>query len=612
MLGLAILVPSTILVPSVADAANNTATVERVGGDIRYLASDELEGRGPGTAGLEKAAEYIRDEFKRLGLKSGVKDGSYFQPFDLVIDTKPVLEKTSLVLRGPEGQELKLDLGKQFQALATGGSGKAKADVVFAGYGISAPKMKYDDYADSDVEGKVVVIIRREPQQGQAKSAFDGKKTTPHSFIRTKIDAAKKAKAAAVLLVNDPFNTQGEGKKDTLTAPTAFGTGSLGLPFAHVSQEVVNQLLKASPVKSGDDELGDLQAVEAKIDETFEPMTQPLAGWTAELQFEFEKVRDEVSNIIGVLEGEGPLANETVVIGAHYDHLGYGPFGSRRPNVRAIHNGADDNATGTSAVMELARRFAQRDKKPARRMVFIAFTAEERGIIGSNYYVENPVIPLKDTVAMINFDMIGGLKDTGLLLGGIKTAKQFAAVVERATADGVLKINTSGPLGGSDHSAFYRKEIPVFFMFTGMTDLYHTPEDDFETINVEGVVKTVDFAEKLISEVVSMPKRPQYVKRAATPRGTGGMAYLGVVPDYAGTGDGLRITDVNADSPAAKGGMKTGDVIIKFGDVTVADIEGLAAGLRKYKAGKKIKIVVKRGKEEKSLDVTLGRPRRAN
>ncbi|MCH7729690.1 MAG: M20/M25/M40 family metallo-hydrolase, partial [Planctomycetes bacterium] len=410
--------------PAIAEAANRADAISRVGEDIRYLASDELEGRGPATEGLEKAAEHITKRFKQLKLTSGAKDGSYRQPFEIAIDTKVVEAKTMLVLSGPNNQTITLELGKDFQPLATGAAGNAKAEVVFAGYGISAPKLKYDDYKDADVAGKIVLLIRREPQQDDPKSVFNGKKVTTHSYIRTKLLAAKKQKAAAVLLVNDPFSTK-QKKKDQLTTPAGFGTNPLGVPFAHVSQAIVNKLLESSPIRAGDGaQLKSVATIEEKIDDALVPMTQSLTGWTAEFKCSFEKVKATVSNVVGVLEGEGPLANETIVIGAHYDHLGYGPFGSRRPNERAIHNGADDNATGTAAIMEIARRFAERDEKPARRMVFIAFSAEERGLIGSNYYLANPLFPLKDTVAMINFDMVGRLGDKGLSVGGVKTAKE--------------------------------------------------------------------------------------------------------------------------------------------------------------------------------------------
>lgn len=596
-------------ISATALAENNVATLERVGHDIEYLASDELEGRGPMTKGLQVAAEYIRDEFKEVGLVSGSEDGSFMQPFKITVGTKPV--KTMLVLRGPEGQELKLEAGSDFQPMATGGSGTAKSEVVFVGYGIAADDKKYNDYEGIDVKDKVVLMIRREPQQDDEKSVFDGKNVTSHSYIRTKLQAAKQNNAAAILMVNDPFSTEKAGE-DQLSKPDGFGSTGINLPMAHMKQAIADQLFAKSPIETdGGKKLASVAAIEGIIDETLKPMSQTLAGWTAELEFSFEKVEAEIANVVGVLEGEGPLANETVVIGAHYDHLGYGPYGSRKPGVKAVHNGADDNATGTAAVMELARRFATREEKPARRMVFIGFTGEERGLLGSNYYVGNPLIPLKDTVAMINFDMIGNLREGGLQLGGVRTGKEFAALVEKVVDAGSLKVNTSIPMGGSDHAGFYRNGIPIVFFHTGLTDLYHTPEDDFERINMDGVVQCIDFAERFVDAVVDMPTRPEHVEGVGRrPRRRGPMAYLGVVPDYSETAGGLLLSEVNADGPAAKGGLKAGDVVTKIGDTSVADIQGLSAGLRKYRPGQEIKIVVKRGEEEVTLDVTLGQPPR--
>ena len=596
-----------------ASADAEAAAVERVAEDIRYLSSDELEGRGPGTEGLKKAAEYIRQRFHSLGLRGPAEGGAFMRPFEISVDTEVVAAKTSLVLRRPGGEEWKLKLAGDYQPLAMGGSGRAKAPVVFAGYGISAPKLEYDDYQGADVEGKALLIIRREPQQDDPESVFDGKKVTAHSYIRTKLKAAKENRAAAVFLVNDPFTTKPK-KQDPLTLPGGFGTRPQGVPFAHLRQAIADRMLKQAPVTSGEESLTSVEAISAEIDENMSPLTQPLEGWTAELEFTFEAVKVEVSNVIGVIEGEGPLADETIVIGAHYDHLGYGPRGSRRPDERVIHNGADDNASGTAAVMELARRFAERDQKPPRRLVFIAFTGEERGLLGSNHYVEQPLFDLENTVAMLNFDMIGNLREEGLLLGGARTGKQFLPLIERISEDGELKVRTSGPLGGSDHLGFYRKNIPVLFFFTGITKLYHTPDDDFETINVEGVVQTIDFAERLLDELTAMPQRAEFVKAplGGRPGRGGARAYLGVVPDFGEEeGRGLRLMDVNADSPAARGGLKAGDVIVKLAEVEVAGIEDLAAALREYKAGQKVDVVVRRDDAETTLTVTLGEPRGA-
>ncbi len=591
-------------------AEEQSAVVARVGDDIRYLASDELEGRGPGTAGLQKAAEYIRSEFTRLGLNSGVADGTYLQPFQVPMNTEVVPEETRLVLQGPDGQTLPLELGKDFQALAVGGPGAAKSDIVFAGYGITAPNLKYDDYAGLDVKGKIVLVVRHEPQQDDDASVFQGKKTTQHAYIRTKLQLAKKSGAAAVLFVNDPFSTQ-QAEKDELTATSGFGSGGSGIPFAHVTQATVDRMLTQSPLKTDDQrDLTSLAAVEAEINATGQPVSEPVRGWTADLQCAFRTIQADVANVIGVLEGEGPRAEETIVLGAHYDHLGFGGFGSRRPNERAVHNGADDNASGTAAIMELAQRFATRPTRPARRMVFIAFSAEERGLIGSRYYLDHPCFPLTDTVAMFNYDMIGRLRNGEVTVSGVGTAAEFGTLLDSAgTQDGLAVKKDARVMASGDHFGFFQRNIPALHFFTGLTEDYHTPEDDFEKINVEGVVKITDLSERFLDAVLGMSERPQLVKtQAKGPAGRGGMAYLGITPDYSSAAEGLRVVSVAAGSPAEKGGLQAGDVITRFGDNPVADLQGLAAGLRRNKPGDIVKITVQRGQQTVECSVTLGNP----
>ena len=287
------------------------------------------------------------------------------------------------------------------------------------------------------------------------------------------------------------------------------------------------------------------------------------------------------------------MANETIVIGAHYDHLGYGGWGSRaRSKTGQIHNGADDNATGTAAVMELARRFATGDKKPRRRLVFIAFSGEERGLVGSLYYVNKPLFPLKDTVAMINFDMIGMLRNNRVTVTGTASAKPFAEILKQANKD--IKCDLRTPAGeprGSDQFWFYRRQVPAVHFFTGLTDLYHKPEDDFETINVEGMVQVIDLSEKFVAGVAASKQRPKFVR--ATNRVTrpfGRMPYLGVVPDLGqADGKGVVIDDVSANSPAAKAGFKPGDRIVKLGNHTVTDLDTLTKALRAHKPKDKVK-----------------------
>ena len=582
--------------------SKDSASVERIGDDIRYLASDELEGRGPQTKGLELAAQRIEKVYTDAKLIGKGDEGSYRQPFEIPLDVKVMDDVTRLAFETSSGK-VELEPGEDFQPLAAGGSGEAKAELIFVGYGIDAPDLNYSDYKDIDVEGKVVVMIRREPQQDDETSVFDGKRTSQHSFIRTKIDAAKKAKVAGIVMVNDPHSTH--EKADDLTRPTGFGSQGADIPFFHITKKSLNELLANHPVKAGTKELITVKEIADHIDSDLKPLSQSLSV-SAELSSKFVEVSTEVSNIIGILEAEGPLAEETIVVGAHYDHLGMGPFGSRRPNERAVHNGADDNATGTAAVMELARRLSGSQLK--RRIVFIGFTAEERGILGSNYYLENPVIPLEQTVAMINFDMIGMYGKQGITLGGANTAKEFPDVLAEASEGGDFNIKQSQSVGGSDHAGFYRKSIPIMFFHTGLTDLYHTPDDDFETIDVEGAATTIDLAERVIRQIADLPERPTFTR--ATPRRRGGMVYVGITLDFDDSIKGIGIQQVAPESPAAKAGLQPGDVIIKISEDEVNSPQDLPGILRQRRPGDKIDVTVKRGDKEVKLEVTLSGPPR--
>jgi len=297
------------------------------------------------------------------------------------------------------------------------------------------------------------------------------------------------------------------------------------------------------------------------------------------------------------------------VVGAHYDHLGYGGFGSRRPNVNAIHNGADDNASGTAVVIDLARRLASRAERPARRIIFIAFSGEERGLIGSNHYVKNPVYPLENTIAMINFDMVGNLRNNELSIQGAGSGTGLKELVAAIDEVHPLAISQGdGLVGGSDHFSFYQRKVPVLFFFTGMTDLYHTPDDDYETLNIDGLAKVAEFAEAVCWELATRPERPEFVEVSVASPGRGGMAYLGVVPDYGAQADGLPITGGKEGSPADQGGRKEGDITTRIGDVPVRDIEALAEGLRKYKPGQTVEIRYRREDQELTTTVVLGEP----
>jgi hypothetical protein len=335
-----------------------------------------------------------------------------------------------------------------------------------------------------------------------------------------------------------------------------------------------------------------------------------LTGWTAKAEADVIHRRADVANVVGVIEGEGPLAEETVVIGAHYDHVGKGGAGSGSlaPWSTDVHNGADDNASGTAALLEAARYFGRQSGKPKRRLVFMAFTSEERGLLGSNHYVKNPRYPLEKTVAMLNMDMVGRLSDNKLIVYGTGTATEFNGLVDKLNENHKFTI-TRHPegFGPSDHASFYGKEIPVFHFFTGTHPDYHRPSDDAERLNLEGIRRVVAMVCDTATAIVETEKRPTYqqVKGSAQISRSGDRPYFGSIPDFAEGTEGYALMGVAKGSPADRAGLKAGDVIVKLGESKVTGLDDFDLALRKYKVGDQVPVTVKRGKEMVTLTVTL-------
>lgn len=581
-------------------------SLSRVTYDIEYLASDELGGRKPGTPEMKLSEDHIIQAYRDAGLVDPTGTGKYLQTFEAGSQRQKRVAKgsASLVLTSPKGDEISLTAGQQYSLLLGRGKFNVNSELAFVGYGISAAdELNFDEYDGIDVKGKVVVMIRREPQQGMSESVFDGKEDSKWSYISTKARAAQSAGAAAILLVNDGFTADEEG--DEMIPSDRFGQDNGSVPFMNIKRADLDKVLAMTPVlTAAGKKLDSIAAVEAQLDKELEPLSQTMKGWKVAAKGEFKTSGVETSNIIGVIEGEGPNAHETIVVGAHYDHLGDGlGFSAASSRARAnqrglIHNGADDNATGTAAVMELARRFAARDKKPGRRIVFICFTAEEMGLLGARHYVENPTFPLEDTVAMINFDMIGWLRDDELTLYGWNTSSQFAKMFNAANTDFDFDLQKpEAGFGGSDHLPFNERKIPNTFIHTGLTNTYHTPDDDFETIDCEGAVKVIDFTEAFMDELCNAAKRPRYTYT--------GPFRLGV---NVATEDGqLVIARVFNDSIAQNAGLESGDVIAKWGDDEIKNRRDLRRLIRRDK-GSTVKLSILRGEETKTIELLVDNP----
>ncbi|OHB86613.1 MAG: hypothetical protein A2V98_18895, partial [Planctomycetes bacterium RBG_16_64_12] len=604
------------ILPGLNRAEDERAAVEqRLADSARYLASDELEGRGIGTRGLDLAAEYIAGRFAQYGLKTELFDGTPYQTFQATTTAKPG-ENNRLAFVGPplepggDPQRIELRQGEDFTPMAMSGSGHVDLGLVFAGYGITAKKENYDDYAGLDVAQKAVVILRHEPQQANPNSVFNGTNHSEHAPFVRKLSNAFEHKAAAVIFSNDQFEirrTVAETHKrwqaalDELAGEHAEFKKLESPSLDEIErerkrmEELIQQVnvwddkLEAAadpilPFQAGGGEsqprdfpvvfcrralldriassaLGtSLTALEEQIDQGPAPQSRPLEGWRAVGDVEVQREKAEVKNVAAVLEGEGPLAEETLIVGAHYDHLGWGGPGSMLPDEKAIHNGADDNASGVAVLLEVARTLALRQEKLRRRVVFLAFTGEERGLLGSGHYVAHPLFPVENTVAMLNMDMVGRLRDDKLIVAGSSTAGRFAELLDEVNpSHGFQLSKTPSGFGPSDHTAFYARKIPVLHFFTGSHSEYHRPGDDFQTLNVVGMRRVASLVTEIVVAIANAEKRPEYVSVAPERGPAGGeRPYFGSIPDFTHSGPGYAISGVTEGGPAQRAGLLAG------------------------------------------------------
>ena len=359
-----------------------------------------------------------------------------------------------------------------------------------------------------------------------------------------------------------------------------------------------------------------LTEIEEAIAKDLTPESAPLKGWSAAVSLSIAREKIAVKNVVGILDGAGPLAKETVVLGAHYDHLGYGGkgSGSLAAGTKAIHHGADDNASGTTALIELARRFGADKNRQGRRLVFIAFSGEEMGLLGSMHYVDHPLVPLDSTVAMINMDMVGRLRDDEksgkgkLEVGGTGSAKEFDGLIDKLNAkfEFDVKKNKSG-VGPSDHTSFYLKGVPVFFLFTGLHKQYHKPTDTVDLINFAGMKKIVDLVEDLTRQLATETPRPEYVKGVGSmfTGGIGSVPRLGFMPgNYDDDADGVLIGSVTKDGPADKGGVKDGDRIVAVAGEPIKNMTMYMQIMGKQKRKEPVELTVDRKGAKVKLTVT--------
>jgi hypothetical protein len=571
-------------------APNAEITAQEIQHHIEFLASDDLKGRLSGSKEIYIAAVYIKDEFESYHLKPLFKD-SYFQEYNFISDVK--LTDNNTLAFNINNKKEKLELYKDFIPTTFSGKNHIKAELVFAGYGISAPKLDYDDYANIDVKGKIVIVMRSTPEYDKPRSDFD-----KFSSLRFKANLAKEKGARGIIFVN------GYLPKDSADNLVKFkydrAAGEKEFPVVQVKRSFIDQLFKAQNL--------DFAEYQVKMKESKKPASFIIKNADIDIATEVEELNSVDRNVAGYLEGTDPiLKNEYIVIGAHYDHLGMGIEGSLYKGTEPkIHHGADDNASGTAGVMELAEKFASFNKDLKRSMIFITFSGEELGLIGSNYFVNNLPIPADKIDAMINLDMVGRLRDDALTVYGTGTSTKWKEILnEENRYNFKLAFNDEG-FGPSDQSSFYGKGIPVLFFFTGVHEDYHRPTDEAKLINSMGEDTVLHYVFDVAGIIDSMKGKPDYIKIAS--KGTSGdwKVYAGTVPDMSNTSEGFRLSGVSPGGPAEMAGLKGGDIMLKFGDKEINNIYDYMYALQDHVPGDVVTVVVKRGEQKLSLTLTLG------
>jgi aminopeptidase YwaD len=466
---------------------------------VRFLASDKLEGRGNGDPGLEIAADYIAGGFEAAGLKPGGGEGSWFQPFEIEIRREP-LPTDVLTIVGPGG-EARFTLGQHYYPLAvldrrdTGVLDDLhELPVVFAGYGISAPGLGYDDYAGIDVRGAAVVVFTHEPREEDPSSVFEGTALTPHATISGKAALAASRGARLLMVVEDPSHVTDRAITTNWRRDPQISR--LPIPVVRVHRARLDALLPVS-----------FEDVARRIDRTLEPASQRLDDLRVSYTARFAHTRPIVRNVIGVLPGsDAELTREAVVIGGHYDHLGRSGQHSRAPGAWGqIHNGADDNASGIAAMLEVARAASRARDQFGRSLIFVAFAAEELGLLGSRHYVDHPTVPLERTLAMINLDMVGRAHGR-VMVGGVELSPVFGHAIESLRPLTTLSLEDfSGgyPDGSSDNWPFIHRGIPALSLFTGFHRDYHRPTDDWDRIDAAGGVEIARLALEIAARLAA-------------------------------------------------------------------------------------------------------------
>jgi hypothetical protein len=566
---------------------------------LTLLSNSWLGGREPGTEGSKLAGDYITWNLEKIALIPAFDHKtSWYQPFEFDIDnTAPNVKKAFFAI-----DDMAVMEERDFVVLGNSGSGSITAPITFVGYAIESGENGYSSFDDeSDLTGQIALMLRYEPLDENGASQWASRRFSPHSNIKNKMQAVIDRGAAGIILVNPPNCRDGRRGLETIRSSRF---GSTNIPIVQCTEQIANIALPSEQSIAQLKQLADAGEI------TTTPINQK-----AIINIEVETSSLLAKNIGGILQGRGELADEWLVIGSHYDHVGFGYTGTSTPGV--LHRGADDNASGISANLVLARLFSEyyesTEDESLRSILFIFFDAEEAGLRGSAHFVKDPTMDLDSINAMINLDMVGNLSNNNISISGTGTAIEFEVFVpEVIEASTITASLTPGGTGPSDHTNFYAKDIPVLFFFTGMTPEYHTPQDEAFTTNPAGgaiVTKLVyDFAKRLVN-VNKLTFTSNTKGGAGRTTRMPSPVRLGIHPSYSEILEtGILLTGVSEGTSASDAGLQAGDVLLAWNEIELTGGRKLMELLKDSAPGDEIDFTVQREGKNITVKVTLKAP----
>tara|TARA_X000001036_G_scaffold253208_1_gene235670 strand:- start:597 stop:2408 length:1812 start_codon:yes stop_codon:yes gene_type:complete len=547
---------------------------------IRFLSDDKRAGRYPGTRESRDVISYLINNLKSFGVQPGGENGSYKQTFSLLDSVKLGINNSLSINNKP------LNIEQDYIPLWFSGNATLSSNIVFAGYGINmiTDSLIWNDYNGLNVEGKWVMVMRHSPERENPHSTY-----APHSDLHKKMMQARDRGAAGILFISQI--------EDTTLIPFKYisGYSKSGIPAIHLSNNIADNILQTLGTSR--------KTIQNKMNRTLKSESFEIPNITISANVELKNIYSRAANVIGkIISRNHRYRDEYIVIGAHFDHLGYGGpgSGSLKPDTTAIHNGANDNASGTSGLLELAHKLQSNRQLLKRSVLLIGFDAEEKGLLGSKYFITNPTIEKNNIVTMVNMDMIGKMKDSTVIIGGVGTSPKFEPLLDSLSKISRLTFEfDQAGYGPSDHASFYSEDIPVLFFFTGdFSNHYHLPEDDWQDINANGEKQILEVIYKTVIDISRDIERPSFTISGPKNRPTqrrNQKVKLGIMPYYGGTIEGLKIDKIyDPKGAAAKAGIRSGDIIKSINKKPIKDIYEYMKRMEEIRQGQSIPFDIKR------------------